>query len=146
MQAARAGLLRYSWSLATVAVAVLLSSALGPLIDRTSVVFFVAAVVVSAWLGGLGPSLLATVLGVAAVDYLLLAPPHVLAVNGVADLVDLAAFGLVAVLVSSLHHKLLEQRRRADAERTRVATILDSISDAFLTVDRDWRYVYLNSR
>ena len=146
MQTARAGFLRYSWSLASVAVAVLLWLALGPLIDRTSVVFFVAAVVLSAWLGGLGPSLLATVLGVAAVDYLVLPPVYVLEVDGLADLVDLAAFAFIAVLVSSLHHKLLEQRRRADAERERVVTILDSISDAFLTVDRDWRYVYLNSK
>src|SRR3954451_16928509 len=113
MQTTRAGLLRYTWSLASVAVAVVLSLALEPLIDRTSVVFFVAAVVLRAWLGGLGPSLLATVLGEAAVEYLLLAPPHVLAFNGLADLVDLAAFGLVAVLVSSLHHKLLEQRPRS---------------------------------
>src|SRR3954447_3129413 len=140
MHTARPGILGYSWSIGAVAVAIALSVALSPLVDRTTVVFFVAAVVLSAWFGGLGPSLLATALGVAAVDYFVLPPLNVLQLNGLADLVDLAAFGFVAVLVSSLHHNLREQRRRADAERERVATILDSISDAFLVLDHDWHY------
>lgn len=160
MPPARPGILRYGWAVASVAVAVLLSLLLGSLVERTAAVFFVAAVALTARRGGLGPSLLATVLGVAAVDYYLLPPVREFSINGVADLVDLAVFGFVAVLVSSLSRDLVEARERADAsrvaadleraaadeERARAETILDSISDAFLVLDRDWRYAYLNGK
>lgn len=36
-------------------------------------------------------------------------------------------------------------RAEADAERERVTTILESINDAFIAVDPDWRLMYLNA-
>jgi PAS domain S-box-containing protein len=146
-------LVRHAWAGITVLFAVVLSLMLAPLTDRSAVAFFVAAVAVTAWRGGLGPSLVATVLGVAAVDYLLIPPVYAFEMNETIDLIDLAVFGLVAVLVSSLHRNLLEARQHADAariaaeaERARVETILESISDAFLVLDREWRYTYLNNK
>ncbi|SFK59155.1 ATP-binding protein [Methylocapsa palsarum] len=38
-----------------------------------------------------------------------------------------------------------ELRRQAQFERERVEAILASISDGFLTVDRDWRFTYVNA-
>jgi PAS domain S-box-containing protein len=47
-------------------------------------------------------------------------------------------------------HRDVGERRRVMEElresRQRVETILESISDAFITVDRDWRYTYVNDR
>ncbi|MBD1919606.1 PAS domain S-box protein [Microcoleus sp. FACHB-831] len=37
-------------------------------------------------------------------------------------------------------------RNAADAERSRTANILESITDAFFTLDTEWRFTYLNSR
>ena len=144
---------RYAWAGITVLVAAVLSDMLAPLTERSAVAFFVAAVAVTAWRGGLGPSLVATVLGVEAVNYLVIPPMYAFEINGTEDLIDLAVFGLVAVVVSSLHRNLWEARQRAEAshqsaeaERARVETILESISDAFLVLDREWRYTYLNSK
>jgi PAS domain S-box-containing protein len=47
-------------------------------------------------------------------------------------------------------HRDVSERRRAIQElresQQRVETILESISDAFVAVDRDWRYTYANDR
>jgi PAS domain S-box-containing protein len=47
-------------------------------------------------------------------------------------------------------HRDAGERRRAMQEleesRQRVETILESIADAFVAVDRDWRYTYVNDR
>jgi PAS domain S-box-containing protein len=37
-------------------------------------------------------------------------------------------------------------RAEADAAQQRVAHILESVSDAFVALDRDWRYVYVNQK
>src|SRR4051794_27783920 len=101
MSRARPALLRYAWAFFTVALAVLVVL-LGPRVDRSAVVFFVAAVAVTAWFGGLGPALVATVLSVFAVDYVVLPPVYSLDLRGPDDAIDLVAFVLVAVLISSL--------------------------------------------
>lgn len=46
------------------------------------------------------------------------------------------------------HLYLAEQEARIEAERERLQafTILESISDGFVSLDRDWRYVYINHR
>jgi PAS domain S-box-containing protein len=47
-------------------------------------------------------------------------------------------------------HRDISERRRAEealrAARERSETILESITDAFVAVDRDWRYTYVNDR
>jgi PAS domain S-box-containing protein len=47
-------------------------------------------------------------------------------------------------------HRDVRERRRAMRElresQARVETILESITDAFVAVDRDWRYTYVNDR
>jgi PAS domain S-box-containing protein len=47
-------------------------------------------------------------------------------------------------------HRDVSERRRAMQElresQQRVETILESITDAFVAVDRDWRYTYINDR
>jgi PAS domain S-box-containing protein len=47
-------------------------------------------------------------------------------------------------------HRDVSERRKAMQElresQQRVATILESITDAFVAVDRDWRYTYINDR
>src|SRR3712207_1860501 len=44
----------------------------------------------------------------------------------------------------------ITEQKRAEQERTetsrRIENILESISDAFFTLDREWRYTYLNER
>ncbi len=79
-------------------------------------VLFLAAVIASAALWGLGPSLLAAVLSVAAGSFLFYTPIYSFRVANPQDLADLAVFVVVAALTSRLaagvRTQALEARRR----------------------------------
>jgi two-component system CheB/CheR fusion protein len=110
-------LLRYSVAALTVGLALPVTWLLSPL-EQSPSLLFVGAVMVSAWNGGLGPGLASTALSVFCLDYFFLPPVYSLGV-GVADGVRLAAFVLVAVLISSLTaaRKRLEQTLRQQDRR-----------------------------
>ena len=94
--------LRYGLALGAVVLATLLTKLLEPFIAPSIYPLFVAAIVVAAWYGGLGPALLATVISTVALDYFfILLPGHTL-IPGVIYPLRLAAFGLVAIVISAL--------------------------------------------
>jgi len=67
--------LRYGVAILAVGMALLVKLLLDPLItDQSPFLLLAGAVMVGAWFGGLGPGLLATVLGALAADYFFLAP------------------------------------------------------------------------
>jgi PAS domain S-box-containing protein len=65
--------------------------------------FFLGAVMITSWISGLGPGLLATLLGTIAADYFLLAPIHTLTFNA-SRVIQLSAFIGIAILISSLNN------------------------------------------
>src|SRR3954471_10555527 len=83
--------------------------------------FFLGAVMLSSWIGGLGPGILATILGTFAADYFLIEPIHTVTFDG-SRLVQLSAFICISGLISSLN----DSRRRAvdalAAERAQLET------------------------
>jgi PAS domain S-box-containing protein len=97
-------------------IAVLLTSlalALGLLGQRSlgtaaTYSFFLGAVMLSSWVSGLGPGLVATLLGTVAADYFLVAPIYTITLDP-SRLVQLSTFVAIAVLISSLN----DARRRA---------------------------------
>jgi two-component system sensor histidine kinase KdpD len=96
-------LLPYLKSTLTVAVVGVAAYALTLLVPLPHVpVLFLAAVVMSAVRWGLGPSLLAAFLSVAAGSYFFYSPIYSFRVANLQDLVDLVMFGLVAALTSRL--------------------------------------------
>ena len=74
---------------------------------------FLCAVMFSAWLGGLGPGLLASLFSVVAFNYYFLAPAHSFALH-TGELPRLLLFALSAVIVGSL---TAAQRRAAESLR-----------------------------
>jgi PAS domain S-box-containing protein len=70
--------------------------------------FFLAAVMLSSWVSGLGPGIMSTVLGTLAADYFLIAPLHTVRFDA-SRIVQLSAFIATAGLISYLN----ESRRRA---------------------------------
>src|SRR5688572_24810626 len=86
------------WLLAAVApaVALVVSFALQPLISQVPGPPFVAAIMLVAWLGGLGPALLAIALSAAALDFYFLTPADSFALEA-ADLLWLLLFGGVSL-------------------------------------------------
>jgi PAS domain S-box-containing protein len=90
----------------------------GMLVDRflqsaPFVSLFLCAVLVAAWLGGVGPGLLATALSILAFQYFFISPIHSL-VTGFQDLLRIALFALTAVFVVFV---CAAQRRTAESLR-----------------------------
>jgi signal transduction histidine kinase len=112
MKGTRSPVLRYGFAAGTVVLATLLTKLLEPFIAPSIYPLFVAAIVVAAWYGGLGPALLATVFSTLALDYFFISPPAQTLIPGVVYPLRLAAFGLVAIVISTLTGGL----RRAEEE------------------------------
>src|SRR5262245_52204677 len=109
---------RYGLALAAVLAATAISVIVRPMTHATDSPVFVAAVMLSAWLGGMGPSLLATALAVGALDSVM-APKSVPFILNEEVIARLSVFVFVALFVSALD----AARRRADSER---ATALEA--------------------
>jgi PAS domain S-box-containing protein len=111
--------------------------------------FFLGAVMLSSWVGGLGPGIMATVLSTLAADYFLIPPLHTITFDA-SRLVQLSVFVGIAALISSLN----DSRRRGVAalaaesvrleervvERTaELATVNDSLRAEMERRDRSER-------
>jgi two-component system sensor histidine kinase KdpD len=107
--------------------------------DSVPALLFLGVVGLSAWLGGLGPALLATAFGGLAIDYFFEQPRYVLAVTNSRTLVDIAAFLLMAVLVGLLHHQQRRSTARLAAERDRAETAVRAREDLLATVSHSLR-------
>src|SRR5262249_26557026 len=102
--------------------ALLVSFALDPFVEPDPFPeLFLAAVMVSAWYGGLGPGLLATAVSLLGATRLLLGPPSSPAITGVSMALDLLTFLVAALLISSLSATLRTARQQAE-EATRRKT------------------------
>ena len=114
--------------------------------ERSALVLFTLAVMGSAWYGGLRSGLLATVLSGTLGTYFFLMPfqgEHI---------ADIALFTFAGVGISWMAEQLRLARTRAEiserntrAAHQQITEILESISDGFLALDRDFRFTYLNS-
>jgi PAS domain S-box-containing protein len=80
----------------------------GSLGAAATYLFFLGAVMLSSWISGLGPGLVATLLGTVAADYFLIPPIYALTFDS-SRLVQLSTFIAISILISSLN----DARRRA---------------------------------
>src|SRR6185369_10582976 len=76
----------------------------------------------TAWFGGLGPGLLATIASALVANYLFLSPTHSFLLESAGQAIPLTVFVLQCILISFLSESLLRAGRRSSealAERTR---------------------------
>ena len=114
---------------------------------RPMMILFIIPVMLCAYLGGLGPGLLATAAGAVVADFYLMPPLHSLAIEG-ANGVQWVAFIVVGALVSLL----LEKTRRSalggalelERERANLRAILDGVPALIFSKDREHRFVRVN--
>ncbi|MFN8637535.1 MAG: ATP-binding protein [Chloroflexota bacterium] len=111
---------RYGLAVALTLVALLLGLGLSQWVQESPFSLFLAAVAVSAWYGGLGPGLVATLLGGLICATFFLPPFATPTVATITSAVRLVIFLLVAILISSLSATLREAQRRAEAGRQRL--------------------------
>lgn len=98
---------RYGLAVITVAAALIITKSLEEYTEITTL--FYAAIVVSAWFGGMGPGLLSVLLATVAIDYYFVPPLYTLRL-GTKPISFLVVFGILAVLTSWMSTK----RRRAE--------------------------------
>jgi NtrC-family two-component system sensor histidine kinase KinB len=160
---------RWASGVAAVAVAAAVAALLERLLrlDDPSLVFLVA-VLLTAVVGGLGPSIVAAVLGVLVWDFLFVEPQFTLTVTQPRDVLSLTVFLLVAILTSHLVSRIREQaeeahrrerrvaaqqaavaieRARVDAAlgaQTKLEAVMESIEDGVIVLDRAGVVEHLN--
>ncbi len=102
----------------TVLLALLLKLRLGTVLEMNNpFLLFFGAVIVSAWYGGLGPGVLATVLAAALSDYFFLSPLHSLPVGSFGQSLQLSVFVLEALLVSWTIAALKSAKEKAQKQQ-----------------------------
>ncbi len=139
----------YGFAVLIVAIALTLLVFLNRAIDVTAgffVLFFVPAIL-SAWYGGFKPGLLATGLTALGIRYFFQPGNDTTAIDLEAGL-SIGLFILGGVWVSRLISELKTAKRSSEQLRIQesdlIINILESITDAFIHLDRDWRITYVN--
>jgi hypothetical protein len=99
---------------------------------------------ISAWYGGLGPGLLSTVLSGLLAEYFILPTGTSTLSGNSTNLSRLVVFVFVALTISlvALARKRAEQALQESNRRVR--RVLDSITDSYYALDRDWRFADIN--
>ena len=112
--------------------------------DGAPLLPFIPAILIGAWLGGLGPGLLATLLGTLAGAHFFLGPefaPSNLQPHQAARLVLFVTAGaIISVLMEQMHRA----RRRAETSEARLAAILSQLPVGVGLLDRHGRFVLTN--
>ncbi|HEX8142995.1 MAG TPA: ATP-binding protein [Pyrinomonadaceae bacterium] len=161
--------LRYAVAVASVILATLLRLLLNPVLGYNApYVTYYLAVLFVAWACGLGPALLALLLGAVLAVYFFLPPLHALALSDASHVVGLALYFSVGIIGSLLSQEMHRARRRAEAnaqtarerqaelerqiiERQKVeetirfqAHLLDTVEQAVIATDLQGIIIYWN--
>ncbi len=93
---------RYGVAVLATALITALTIALQPFLRNGVMALFFGSVMISAWYGGLGPGLLASLLSVLASQYFFFPPIYSLKVSSGDDIAQIVVFSSVTILISSL--------------------------------------------
>src|ERR1051325_11891206 len=109
---------RYPLAVASVLLATVLRRLLNPALgDNAPYVTYYLAVLLIAWACGLGPSIVALLLGAVLAVYFVLPPLHSIALSDPAHIIGLGLYLCVGVIGSVLRHETHTARRPAEAQR-----------------------------
>ena len=172
----------YIWGVVLVLVCGMARWSLSPSLGiRFPFITLLFAVFLAAWIGGLGPALLATILSLLFALFFLFPPYGTLPPFTTETTIGVVLFLLNGIAVAGLGEARLrgyratqralclaeEQRKlaeesaamaedeaaraqesaaRLEHEASRIRIILESIDDGFYSLDRQWRFVYVNQR
>jgi len=135
-------LLYYGIAPITVVVALLLTLLIGKTLMLQSNVFFLVAVMISAWYGGVRSGLLSLALSILTISYFFL-PAINSFTSGLSDTLRLILFTVVAAPISLIiaAHKRSEERLRKSEELQRIT--LSNISVAIFLTDGEGDFTYV---
>ena len=120
---------RYGGAALSVALALLITLLIWPLVRPTSTPLFLVAIGITAWRSGRGPGFVATILSGVAIDYLFIAPQYQL-IGGWDDLSRLTVFtieGFTLSWVIASRKQIGDQDRRSREELRALSVHLQSM-------------------
>lgn len=112
--------------------------------DRPLLVLFLLPITLSAYLGGLGPGLLATAIVTLGTFYIVLPPLTTFQLSKPIDLFQWLLMVTGGVLVCVFNEILLRARNRAEASEQLQALTLASIGDAVITTNLQGQITFMN--
>lgn len=139
----RGAVLRYTFSLVTVSLALLLTLWVPAIRSGTPFVFFFLAVALSAWYGGLRPGLFAVALGVLSVN-LWVFPSSFALSSTLAQAIQMVVFLAVAGIIVWLVYVFQQTQSRLYVERQALHLTLTSIGDAVIVTDLNEKVSWMN--
>ena len=131
--------LAYLVSLVTVAVATLAALPAYPAANDFPALLLLAAVAISASVGGYGPAIVSTLAGFLLLDFFFENPPYSFTISDLGTPLDLIAFLFVAVLLGTLNARLRAARQHASAARADAEAALRTRDEALAIVSHDLR-------
>lgn len=127
----------YGLAVVCVIVALLVRLGLAPIFgERSPLLLFLIGVTVAAWYGGVGPGLLAMILGLLLADYYFISPLFALGPANQQQFVQFALFVAEGIAISLLASRLKTALYRLEARDRRINAILDTAVDAIITIDQ----------
>ena len=102
------------------------------------------AVIVAAWLGGLGPGILTTLITAVATQYFWIEPTYSWRATDASELLGLLVFVAVGVVISALNDAWRSGAAALSDSEDRLRVTLTSIGDAIITTDERGRVTRLN--
>jgi PAS domain S-box-containing protein len=137
---------RYGVALAAALGAIALRLALDPVWGiRLPFITLFPAIMLSAWLGGLWPGVMTTLICGTAAAYFWIEPARSWAIRDWNELLGTAVFFAIGVVISALNEAWRRGAATVAESEERLRVTLTSIGDAVITTDEDGRVTHLNA-
>jgi PAS domain S-box-containing protein len=136
---------RYGIAIAAAGAATLLSLELDSWSPKPPFLLFFPAIIVSAWLGGLGPGIVATVLCAMAAAFFWMTQFHSLLSGDLADFAGLVVFVGVGYVISVLTETWRQAASSIVQSEEHLKAMFASIGDAVIATDESGRVKRLNT-
>lgn len=129
---------KYLLSVLLILVALLLRLLAAPILGASAPLLpFLIPIILASWYGGLGPGIIATILGATLATYFFIEPAGFVGLISVSEGIAITLFLIEGFIVSALNQAVQDINMRQK-------NLLESITDAFFTLDTHWRFRYIN--
>ena len=133
----------YAVAIMTPLLALFATLLFAPFLVRTTLLFFIIAVLISGWYGGFKPSLLCGLISAIMLDYFFLGKLFAFSID-VADLPVLILFALIVFIISFVEESKLRTERALRQSRDQLRIVLQGINDGVTAQDKNGSILFAN--